>query len=335
MTLLRDHRGSRAAAAGGIAASSHPVHAWKHRNRCDALGDDCVAPSAKRRKPAALSWEDGWRWHQTAELSSRAFAKPHLPVVHRDYTGIVTVSAHRQSDDDEVPVMSRDEIDRCSPSRKDGINRYMETRLRHSYCAYLQSLGMRLNLPQATVGSAMVLCHRFFLRRSHASHDKFLIATTALFLAAKSEETPCQLNTVLSASYEICQKQNFAFFPHLLCTDWLVLSRDQVIKAEQLILTTLNFELEVEHPYVPLTSVFNKLGLSQTVLLSLAWNLVNEGLRSSLWLQFKPHHIAAGAACLAAKFLNFDLTLYHQIWQEFQTTVPVLEDVVQQLMELL
>ncbi|KAG4160799.1 hypothetical protein ERO13_D01G021266v2 [Gossypium hirsutum] len=57
-------------------------------------------------------------------------------------------------------------------------------------------------------------------------------------------------------------------------------------------------------------------------------------LRSSLWLQFKPHHIAAGAAYLAAKFLNFDLASYHDIWREFQTTPAILQDVSQQLMEL-
>ncbi|KAK7357496.1 hypothetical protein VNO80_16784 [Phaseolus coccineus] len=57
-------------------------------------------------------------------------------------------------------------------------------------------------------------------------------------------------------------------------------------------------------------------------------------LRSSLWLQFKPHHIAAGAAYLAAKFLNIDLTASQNIWQEFQTTPTILQDISQQLMEL-
>ncbi|KAI5400889.1 hypothetical protein KIW84_065652 [Lathyrus oleraceus] len=57
-------------------------------------------------------------------------------------------------------------------------------------------------------------------------------------------------------------------------------------------------------------------------------------LRSSLWLQFKPDQIAAGAAYLAAKFLNMDLSAYQNIWQEFQATPSILQDVSQQLMEL-
>lgn len=47
-------------------------------------------------------------------------------------------------------------------------------------------------------------------------------------------------------------------------------------------------------------------------------------LRSSLWLQFKPRHIAAGAAYLASKFLNMDLTAHQNIWQEFQATPSIL-----------
>ncbi|MFS7919035.1 putative Cyclin-like superfamily, cyclin/Cyclin-like subunit Ssn8 [Helianthus anomalus] len=57
-------------------------------------------------------------------------------------------------------------------------------------------------------------------------------------------------------------------------------------------------------------------------------------LRSSLWLQFKPHQIAAGAAYLAARSLNMDLTSCQNVWQEFYTPPSVLKDVVQQLMEL-
>ncbi|MQL83051.1 hypothetical protein Taro_015520 [Colocasia esculenta] len=61
-------------------------------------------------------------------------------------------------------------------------------------------------------------------------------------------------------------------------TDWFEQYRERLMEAEQMILTTLNFELNVHHPYTPLASVLDKLGLSQTVLVSLAWNLINEGV---------------------------------------------------------
>ena len=53
------------------------------------------------------------------------------------------------------------------------------------------------------------------------------------------------------------------------------------------------------------------------------WKLCR--LRSSLCLQFKPQHIAAGAAFLAAKFLNVDLSSNQTMWQEFETTPTILQ----------
>lgn len=52
-------------------------------------------------------------------------------------------------------------------------------------------------------------------------------------------------------------------------------------------------------------------------------------LRSSLWLQFKPQQIAAGAAYLAAEFLNMDVALYQNVWKEFQTPPSVLKGLIE------
>ncbi|CAK9186390.1 unnamed protein product [Ilex paraguariensis] len=50
-------------------------------------------------------------------------------------------------------------------------------------------------------------------------------------------------------------------------------------------------------------------------------------LRSSLWLQFKPHQIAAGAAYLAAKFMSMDLTSWKNLLQEFQTPSSIIKGI--------
>ncbi|KAI4345609.1 hypothetical protein L6164_012714 [Bauhinia variegata] len=337
---------------------------WVHGGNANfMMGDhanyvrhDVIPSSHKRRKHSASTWEDSrQRYYLPPTFHENAPSYYSFPAPPARSNADTSMSAKcKQHDvsrlgDDEPIFMSRDEIDRFSPSRKDGIDVLHETQLRYSYCAFLQDLGMRLELPQTTIGTTMVLCHRFFVRQSHACHDRFLIATAALFLAAKSEETPRPLNDVLRASSEILHRQDFSLLSYLLPVDWFEQYRERVLEAEQLILTTLNFELNVQHPNGPLTSILDKLGLSQTVLVNLALKLVSEGvltrltcrlhcpgwLRSSLWLQFKPHHIAAGAAYLAAKFLKMDLSAYQNIWQEFQTTPSILHDVTRQLMELL
>ncbi|ONL92957.1 Cyclin-T1-5 [Zea mays] len=59
-------------------------------------------------------------------------------------------------------------------------------------------------------------------------------------------------------------------------------------------------------------------------------------LRTSLCLQFKPHHIAAGAIFLAAKFLKVKLPSDGEKvwWQEFDVTPRQLEEVSNQMLEL-
>ncbi|PIM99576.1 hypothetical protein CDL12_27925 [Handroanthus impetiginosus] len=206
-----------------------------------------VMPSSKRRKASDLTRQSTGRPYQqrlTYANGLENIADPwqHVPpqffnaysnpsVVYNNssvvaatrsdnVSGYASTTSKRDrskfEDDEEAVFMSRDEIEMCSPSRKDGIDLLQETHLRYSYCAFLQNLGVRLDLPQTTIGSAMVLCHRFFIRRSHASHDRFLIATAALFLASKSEEAPRPLNDVLKVSCEVFHKQDFTVLSYML-----------------------------------------------------------------------------------------------------------------------
>ncbi|CAM8988357.1 unnamed protein product [Rhodiola kirilowii] len=301
-----------------------------------------AAPSLKRRRTSSSAWEACGSSYQT--YTSNECADPSLPVVsrvetERGYANTSATTSYKRDrsklEEEDVVFLSRDEIEGRSPSRKDGIDALQEKQLRYSYCAFIQNLGLRLNLPQSTIGTAMVLCHRFFVRRSHACHDRFIIATASLFLAAKSEETARPLNNVLRASCEILHKQDISLLNYMLPAGWFEQYRERVLDAENLILTTLNFELNVKHPYAPLTSVVSKLGLAQSDMVKLALNLVSEGLRSSLWLQFQPQHIAAGAVYLACKLLNWDLSDLHCVWDEFQARPAVLQDVAQQLTEVL
>ncbi|CAI9118524.1 OLC1v1020109C1 [Oldenlandia corymbosa var. corymbosa] len=267
--------------------------------------------------------------HSAVAPISTSDANPHGSTSHKRGRSLF------EDGDSDALFLSRDEIERHSPSRKDGIDAMHETHLRFSYCAFLQNLGLQLELPHTTIATAMVLCHRFFVRQSHACHDRYLIATASLFLAAKSEETPRPLYNVLRVSCEILHNKDFTFLSYALPVDWFEKYRERVLGAEELILATLNFELNVQHPYASLTSTLEKLGFSEPFLVNLALSLVTEGLRSSLWLQFKPQQIAAGAAYLAAKMLHMDLASGHSVWKEFETPAHVLKDIAQQLVEVL
>ncbi|CAM6101077.1 unnamed protein product [Calypogeia fissa] len=230
----------------------------------------------------------------------------------------------------------REEIEKRSPSRLDGIDLKKETYFRKSYCTFLQDLGMCLKVPQVTIATAIVFSHRFYLRQSHLKNDRYMIATICMFLAGKVEETPRPLRDVILMSYEIRHKKDPAAVGRIKNKDVYEEQKELVLVGERLVLTTLGFDLNIAHPYKPLVAAIKRFKVAQNALAQVAWNFVNDGLRTSLCLQFKPHHIAAGAIFLAAKFLKVKLPTDGEKvwWQEFEVTPRQLEEVSNQMLEL-
>ncbi|KAA8523448.1 hypothetical protein F0562_009871 [Nyssa sinensis] len=235
-----------------------------------------------------------------------------------------------------VGTCSRKELEENSSSRQDGIDLKKETYLRKSYCTFLQDLGMRLKLPQVTIATAIIFCHRFFLRQSHAKNDRRTIATVCMFLAGKVEETPRPLKDVILVSYEIIHKKDPLAVHRIKQKEVYEQQKELILMGERVVLATLGFDLNVHHPYKPLVEAIKKFKVAQNALAQVAWNFVNDGLRTSLCLQFKSHHIAAGAIFLAAKFLKVKLPSDGEKvwWQEFDVTPRQLEEVSNQMLEL-
>ncbi|KAL3510043.1 hypothetical protein ACH5RR_029444 [Cinchona calisaya] len=253
-----------------------------------------------------------------------------------DEAGIYKGSQDKPEDAGGIWYFSRKEIEENSPSRQDGIDLKKETYLQKSYCTLLQDLGMRLKVPQVTIATAIIFCHRFFLRQSHARNDRRTIATVCMFLAGKVEETPRPLKDVILVSYEIIRKKDSAAVQRIKQKEVYEQQKELILLGERVVLATLGFDLNVHHPYKPLVEAIKKFKVAQNALAQVAWNFVNDGLRTSLCLQFKPHHIAAGAIFLAAKFLKVKLPSDGEKvwWQEFDVTPRQLEEVSNQMLEL-
>ncbi|KAI8553158.1 hypothetical protein RHMOL_Rhmol06G0323100 [Rhododendron molle] len=222
---------------------------------------------------------------------------------------------------------SRKEIEDDSPSRLDGIDMKKETYLRKSYCTFLQDLGMRLKVIQSCK-CCIELCN--------FTGNYLTIATVCMFLAGKVEETPRPLKDVILISYEIINKKDPAAVQRIKQKEVYEQQKELILLGERVVLATLGFDLNVHHPYKPLVEAIKKFKVAQNALAQVAWNFVNDGLRTSLCLQFKPHHIAAGAIFLAAKFLKVKLPHDGEKvwWQEFDVTPRQLEEVSNQMLEL-
>ncbi|KAH1237463.1 Cyclin-T1-5 [Glycine max] len=284
---------------------------------------------------------------------------------HGTSQGVSQRYSEEKLEDGSRWYFARKEIEEYSPSKHDGIDLKKETYLRKSYCTFLQDLGMRLKVPQVTIATAIIFCHRFFLRQSHAKNDRRpaiwsatincsstavtlncsaillsvlgkTIATVCMFLAGKVEETPRPLKDVILISYEIIHKKDPAAIMRIKQKDVYEQHKELILLGERVVLATLGFDLNVHHPYKPLVEAIKKFKVAQNALAQVAWNFVNDGLRTSLCLQFKPHHIAAGAIFLAAKFLKVKLPSDGEKvwWQEFDVTPRQLEEVSNQMLEL-
>ncbi|KAL5557990.1 hypothetical protein UlMin_034201 [Ulmus minor] len=232
---------------------------------------------------------------------------------------------------------SKEEIEDNSPSRKDGIDLLTESHLRKLYCSFIQELGIKLKVPQVTIASAMMLCHRFYMRQSHAKNDWQTIATVCIFLACKLEETPRYLNDFVVVAYEMMNKWDPSAPRRIRQREFFNKQKELIIVGERLLLSTIAFDLDIQLPYKPLVAALKKLNIFRDHLARVAWNFVNDWLCTTLCLQYRPHYIAAGSMFLAAKLQKVKLpTEKGQVWWlEFDVSLKQLEEVIQHMRRLL
>jgi len=234
-----------------------------------------------------------------------------------------------------------------SPSRKFMVEkcngdvekaRDRETQQRRLTCAFIQESGQKLRLPQLTIASAIVFYHRFFAYKSYGDFERFSIATTCIFLASKVEETPKKLKDVVMETYKQQHKDKPP--PEIESREFWEL-KEKVLISERILLQTLSFDLTVEHAYRPLLAYVKSIKGTRD-LAQVAWNFINDSLRTTICLQYAPRCVSAAAVHLAARYLSekgkseFALPAHQggKWYDAFQVSEESFTDVAQQIMEL-
>lgn len=229
--------------------------------------------------------------------------------------------------------LSKQLIEKFSPSRKDGIDFRKESEIRFTYSTFLHDFGKRFGLPLATIATAIIFCHRFYLNQSHARNDWRTMAPACLFLASKVEDTAVSLDHVVKLSYEMIYKKD-----PTKQKDVFEKQKALILIAERLLMPTIRFGFEVQHPYSPLSHALKKFGMTGKDVRQYALNCINDTLRTTLCLQYKPHYIAAGALYLAIKFSKKDKELPlgqgYSWWHEFDVTPKLLPIAIQEMRDL-
>lgn len=211
-------------------------------------------------------------------------------------------------DDNNPWIYESDKLDN-TPSYLDGISRDAEMKMRIDGVRFIQYLGNKeLELHYCTVATGAVFFHRFYMFHSFNKFPIHPMAATCLFLAGKVEETPKKSNDIVKFSRNLLSATDFAKFG----AD----PKEEILTLERVLLQTIRFDLEIEHPYDHLVSyvkhiVAEKKGIRgdaiQKELLQSGWTFLNDSCCTTVCLQYEPEIVAVAMILLACKTGEFEV----------------------------
>ncbi|XP_037274425.2 cyclin C [Rhipicephalus microplus] len=169
------------------------------------------------------------------------------------------------------------------------------------FANFIQALGEQLKVKQQVVATATVYFKRFYVRNSLRCVDPLLMAPTCIFLASKVEEFGVISNSRLVTTCQTVVKNKFSHvfpqdFPYRI---------NHVLECEFYLLEMMDCCLVLYHPYRPLVQYVHDIGPEDS-LLSMAWKVVNDSLRTDVCLLHPPHQIALACLHVACVILQRD-----------------------------
>ncbi|KAH3859370.1 cyclin-K-like [Dreissena polymorpha] len=226
-----------------------------------------------------------------------------------------------------------------SPSYRDGIDSTTENRYRREGARFIVDAGTKLKLRYDTCATGVVYFHRFYMFHSFKDFPRYVTASCCLFLAGKVEETPKKCKDIIKISQTILNPKQFAQFG----SD----PREEVMTLERILLQTIKFDLQTEHPYAYLLKYAKMIKAEKEKvqkLVQMAWTFINDSLCTTLCLQWEPEIIATSLMYLGTRLNKFEITdwegktagLKQRWWESLVTdlSVDLMEDVCHQVLDL-
>ncbi|KIY45061.1 cyclin-like protein [Fistulina hepatica ATCC 64428] len=199
----------------------------------------------------------------------------------------------------------------------------------------ITKLGRKLQFKQRIIATAIVFFRRFYLKNSYCETDPFLVIAACCYVAAKAEESPAHIKTVVSEARSLFSQEayNCKIFPT---------ENSKLAEMEFYLVGDLECDLLVFHPYRTLMTLCRcsredffpvqgfqgvekfrfdfeagelgagvngpdgrrywgtgegQLELSEGALQT-AWFIINDTYRSDICLLYEPHLIAVAAIYL-------------------------------------
>ncbi|XP_049763600.1 cyclin-K [Schistocerca cancellata] len=225
-----------------------------------------------------------------------------------------------------------------TPSIQDGIDYDTECRYRKEGARFIIDTGTKMDLGYNTMATGVVYFHRFYMFHSFRNFPRYVTACCCLFLAGKVEETPKKCKDIIKTARTLLTDQKFLTFGDD--------PKEEVMTLERILLQTIKFDLQVEHPYSYLLKYAKCLKGDKSKLqkmVQMAWTFVNDSLCTTLCLQWEPEIIAVALMYLAGKLSKFEVvdwagrTTKHTRWWDMfieDVTMELLEDICHQVLDL-
>ncbi|BEI92027.1 uncharacterized protein CcaverHIS019_0408470 [Cutaneotrichosporon cavernicola] len=114
------------------------------------------------------------------------------------------------------------------------------------FASLIQKLGKRLLLRQTPIATAVVYFRRFYARNSICETNPYLVLAACIFVAAKVEETPVHIKSVVAEAKVVFGEHNIKMFPA---------EPSKLGEMEFYLLEDICFCLVVFHPYRALVNI--------------------------------------------------------------------------------
>ena len=203
---------------------------------------------------------------------------------------------------------------------------------------FIIDCGSQMSLGHNTVATGVVYFHRFYMVHSFRSFPRYVTACCCLFLAGKVEETPKKCKDIIKTAKGLLSDVKFQSFGDD--------PKEEVMTLERILLQTIKFDLQVDHPYGFLVKYAKSLKGDNAKLqkmVQMAWNFVNDSLSTTVCLQWEPEVIGIALIHLASKLSKFTVSdwigreSHHLRWWDMfvaDVEMEVLEDICHQVLDL-
>ncbi|XP_066547116.1 cyclin-L1 isoform X2 [Amia ocellicauda] len=231
-------------------------------------------------------------------------------------------------------LLSPERLER-TPSSDHGLAPDTEEQLRREGCERIQAAGILLRLPQVAMATGQILFQRFFYCKSFIKHCVESVAMACVHLASKIEEEPRRIRDVLNVFHRLRQIQEGRPQSPLSLDAGYIALKSQVIKAERRVLKELGFCVHVKHPHKIIVMYLQVLECEKnSKLVQMAWNYMNDSLRTDVFLRFSAESVSCACIYLSARTLQIPLPSEPPWFLLFGATEEELRDICHRILRL-